>query len=196
LPDVAAIARDVLAAFDEATPLPSFSATHVDFDVAAAYEVLREAERMRRARGWRPLGRKIGFTNRTIWPRYGVYRPMWAHVWSETVTDAPDGNAAITLAPAAAPRIEPEVVFGLRGPVRADGNARDVLDAVAWIAPGFEIVQSHFPGWKFTSADCTAAFGLHRALVVGPRTALTDASRDAFPQRFPRSSSRCGAPRP
>ncbi len=185
MPDVAAIARDVLAAFDEATPLPSFSATHVDFDVAAAYEVLREAERMRRARGWRPVGRKIGFTNRTIWPRYGVYRPMWAHVWSETVTDAPDGNAAITLAPAAAPRIEPEVVFGLRGPVRADGNARDVLDAVAWIAPGFEIVQSHFPGWKFTSADCTAAFGLHRALVVGPRTALTDASRDAYAASLP-----------
>ena len=50
-------------------------------------------------------------------------------------------------------------------------------DAVDWIAPGFEIVQSHFPGWKFSSADCTAAFGLHRALVVGPRTALDRARR-------------------
>ena len=180
MPDVATIARRVLDAFDHGTPLESFSASDAAFDVAVAYEVLREAERLRTARGWRPVGRKIGFTNRTIWPRYGVYRPMWAHVWAETVTDAPDGNATIALAPAAEPRIEPEVVFGLRGPVNANGSAREVLDAVAWIAPGFEIVQSHFPGWKLTSPDCTAAFGLHRALVVGSRTTLSDASRDAF----------------
>jgi 2-oxo-3-hexenedioate decarboxylase len=183
--DIESIARRVLAAFDEGTPLPSLTATYAGFDVAAAYEVLRAAERMREARGWRPVGRKIGFTNRTIWPRYGVYRPMWAHVWAETVTDAPDGTAAVSLAPAAAPRIEPEVVFGLSGPMSTSGNARDVLDAVAWVAPGFEIVQSHFPDWKFTSADCTAAFGLHRALVVGPRTVLSGTTRDAFAASLP-----------
>jgi 2-oxo-3-hexenedioate decarboxylase len=182
---IEAIARQVLAAFDDGSPLPSFSAAYPDFDVAAAYDVLREAERLRRARGWRPVGRKIGFTNRTIWPRYGVYRPMWAHVWAETVTDAADARATVALAPAAEPRIEPEVVFGLRGPVPANGSARDVLDAVDWIAPGFEIVQSHFPGWKFTSAECTAAFGLHRALVVGPRTALTDGLRDGYAASLP-----------
>ncbi len=44
-----------------------------------------------------------------------------------------------------------------------------MLACVEWIAPGFEIVQSHFPDWKFDAADCTAAFGLHGALVVGPR---------------------------
>ena len=109
------LADALLDAFETGTPLASFSAAYPGFDVAAAYDVLREAERARVARGWQPVGRKIGFTNRTIWPRYGVYRPMWAHVWRETVTDAPDGSAAISLAPAAEPRIEPEVVFGLRG---------------------------------------------------------------------------------
>jgi 2-oxo-3-hexenedioate decarboxylase len=183
--DVAAIARRVLAAFDDGTPLPSLAATYPGFDVEAAYAVLREAELARKARGWRPVGRKIGFTNRTIWPRYGVYRPMWAHVWAETVTDAPDARATLALAPAAAPRIEPEVVFGLRSPAPSKGSARDVLDAVDWIAPGFEIVQSHFPGWKFTSADCTAAFGLHRALVVGPRSTLSEASRDVYAASLP-----------
>ena len=183
--DIAALAARVVDAFDQGTPLPSFSAAHPDFDVAAAYEVLREAQRARVARGWKPVGRKIGFTNRRIWPRYGVYRPMWAHVWAETVTDAPGGSASVSLAPAALPRIEPEVVFGVRGPVPPDGDARAVLDAVDWIAPGFEIVQSHFPGWMFTSADCTAAFGLHRALVIGARTALTDALREAYAAALP-----------
>ena len=111
---------------------------------------------------------------------------MWAHVWRETVTHAPDGRATVTLASAAEPRIEPEVVFGLAGPMPSADDAHAVLAAVAWIAPGFEIVQSHFPGWKFTAADCTAAFGLHRALVVGPRTPVTAANRDAVAAALPR----------
>ena len=112
-----------------------------------AYDVLREIETRRSARGWRPVGRKIGFTNRTIWPRYGVYRPMWAHVWRETVHDAPGGSATLSLAAAPQPRIEPEVVFGLRaGRLRRTPTRVTALAATEWIAPGFEIVQSHFPG--------------------------------------------------
>ncbi|MFO1311251.1 MAG: hypothetical protein U1F41_04210 [Burkholderiales bacterium] len=183
--DAAALAHRLLEAFDEGRTLAPISATRPDFDVASAYDVLREIERLRVARGWRPAGRKIGFTNRTLWPRYGVDRPMWAHVWAQTVVEAPEGVATLSLERTTEPRIEPEVVFGLRGPVPAGADARAVLDAVDWIAPGFEIVQSQFPGWKFTSADCTAAFGLHRALVVGPRTTLTGASRDTLAASLP-----------
>lgn len=183
--NVAAIADEILQAYDRGTPLASISARHVGFDADAAYEVLGETERRLSARGWRPVGRKIGFTNRTIWPRYGVYRPMWAHVWRETVTAAPKAHATLSLDRAAEPRIEPEVVFGISGPVPATDDACEVLRAVRWMAPGFEIVQSHFPGWKFTSPDCTATLGLHRALVVGPRTAVDAGNRDAIARALP-----------
>jgi len=33
------------------------------------YAAARELHRRRLAEGWKPLGRKIGFTNRSIWPR-------------------------------------------------------------------------------------------------------------------------------
>ena len=99
--------------------------------------------------------------------------------------DAPEGAATFSLARTTEPRIEPEVVFGLRGAVTATGDARAVLESVEWMAAGFEIVQSQFPEWKFTSADCTAAFGLHRALVVGTRVALDDAGRDRGAARLP-----------
>ena len=183
---VTTVADALLAAWEGGSALAPVTGWMPGFDVAAAYDVLHEIERRRVARGWQPVGRKIGFTNRTIWPRYGVWQPMWAHVWRETVAHAPDGRATVTLAPAAEPRIEPEVVFGLAGPVPQVDDARAVLRAVTWVAPGFEIVQSHFPGWKFTAPDCTAAFGLHRALVVGPRTPVTDANRDALAAALPR----------
>jgi 2-oxo-3-hexenedioate decarboxylase len=161
------LADRLIAAYDGVVTLPSLSAAHPDLDVTDAYRVLERVEARRIAQGWQPVGRKIGFTNTTIWARYGVFQPMWARVWQHTVQHARENVATLTLAPFVQPRIEPEVAFGLEGPLPASDDPVEVLEQVAWIAPAFEIVQSHFPDWKFTAADCTAAFGLHGALVVG-----------------------------
>jgi 2-oxo-3-hexenedioate decarboxylase len=83
------------------------------------------------------------------------------------------------------PRIEPEVVFKLKAPVPRTDDANAVLASVEWIAPGFEIVQSHFPDWKFSAAECAAAFGLHGALVIGAPIAVTNANRAALAAALP-----------
>src|SRR5262245_14386481 len=165
--------------------LAPITQSHPEFSVADAYAVLAEIEARRRAQGWWPVGRKIGFTNTTIWPRYGVYQPMWAHVWAHTVRYAVDGHATLSLQSLVQPRIEPEVVFGLRGPVSPGDQAADVLAALDWLAPGFEIVQSHFPDWKFKAPDCTAAFALHGALVVGTPVPVTGENRAALAAILP-----------
>ena len=180
MPDLKAIADRLIAAYDGAVTLPPITAEAPEFSVTDGYAVLHDIEARRRAQGWRPVGRKIGFTNRTIWPRYGVYRPMWAHVWAHTVHSADDGRATLSLKGLAQPRIEPEVVFRLKDAAPVGADAASILAAAEWIAPGFEIVQSHFPDWKFTAADCTAAFGLHGALVVGTPVALTEANRQSL----------------
>jgi 2-oxo-3-hexenedioate decarboxylase len=184
-PQITALAERLIRAYDTATSLPPIAAATPGFDVAAAYDVLAEIERRREAQGWRPVGRKIGFTNRTIWERYGVYQPMTARVWAHTLHFARDGKAALALGRFVLPRIEPEVVFKLAAPVPPTDDPWAILAAVEWIAPGFEIVQSHFPDWKFTAADCTAAFGLHGALVVGEPMLLTDANRGLIAARLP-----------
>jgi 2-oxo-3-hexenedioate decarboxylase len=184
---IRAIADRLIAAYDGATTLAPISAATPDFDVAAAYDVLREIEARRLAQGWRAVGRKIGFTNRTLWPRYGVYQPMWARTWAHTVHYAVESPARLSLAGLVQPRIEPEVVFKLAAPVPGGADTRAVLAAVEWISAGFEIVQCHFPEWNFTTADCTAAFGLHGALVIGTPTRLTDANRDAIVAALPDS---------
>ena len=183
--DLKPIADALIAAYDTATTLPPITTSAPDFSVADGYAVLDDIETRRRAQGWTAVGRKIGFTNRTIWPRYGVYQPMWAHIWTRTVHFARDGKAVLPLSGLVQPRIEPEVVFKLKGPVPLTDDAAAVLASVEWMAPGFEIVQSHFPNWKFTAADCAAAFGLHGALVVGAPLAVTDANRAALAAALP-----------
>jgi 2-oxo-3-hexenedioate decarboxylase len=183
--DLKPIADALIAAYDTATTLPPITASAPDFSVADGYAVLHDIETRRRAQGWKAVGRKIGFTNRTIWPRYGVYQPMWAHVWTHTVHFARDGKTTLPLNGLVQPRIEPEVVFKLKGPVPLTDDAAAMLACVEWMAPGFEIVQSHFPDWRFAAADCTAAFGLHGALVIGAPLAVTDANRAALAAALP-----------
>ena len=182
---IAAVADRLIEAYKRGSSLAPITDSDSSFDVASGYAVLREIHARRVASGWQPVGRKIGFTNRTIWARYGVDLPMWAHIYAQTVRRAPEGRVTFALGGLVQPRIEPEVVFGLRKPVPVEGDARAVLESVDWIAAGFEIVQSHFPGWKFRAADCTAAFGLHRALLVGPVTTLDKRARDRIASTLP-----------
>ncbi len=156
---------DLIAAHEQAREVPPFSERYPQLSAAAGYEAARALHAHRLARGWRPVGRKIGFTNRTLWRRYGVFEPMWGTVYDATLVDAPEGRARVPLAGLVNPRIEPEICFGLKDSPRAG----DTLAAIAWVAHSVEIVQCHHAGWKVSIADCTASNGLHGRLVVGPR---------------------------
>ena len=52
-----------------------------------AYRVTPLVRQLYEAGGAKVIGRKIGFTNRTIWPEYGVYAPIWGYVFDRSVHD-------------------------------------------------------------------------------------------------------------
>lgn len=144
----------------------------------AAYETALAVRRLRVARGEQARGYKVGFTNRTIWPRYNVFAPIWGSVWDSTLTLC-EGEGNVSLALTCQPRLEPEVVFGLKATPAPDATLDDLFAAIEWVAPGFEVVQSHLPDWKFVPADTVADGGLHARLLVGSRTPVRDLAGDA-----------------
>ncbi len=162
------LARQLLSAAAARRPVEPFSRSVPGFDVARAYAVSEALHRERLARGERPIGRKIGFTNRTIWDEYGVYEPIWGFVYDSTVRFADATRTSLAVGHLAEPRIEPEIVLHFRTAPRATCDEAEILAAIDWIAHGFEIVQSPFPDWKFKVADTVAVNGLHGALAVGP----------------------------
>lgn len=139
--------------------------------MADGYTVALRQRAQRIAEGWRPAGRKIGFTNRTIWPRYGVYEPIWGTVYEETLTFAANHTAAVRLAGLAQPRIEPEVCFRLKRAPRSP-EPENLLDDLEWMAHAVEIVQCDQPDWRTSLEHATAANGLHGRLVVGAPVAV------------------------
>ncbi len=153
---------------------PPFSSRFPKLNAEIGYRAMYRLHQHRLTIGWRPVGRKIGFTNRTIWPRYGVHEPIWGFVYEQTVIRAVDGKAEVPLAGLAQPRIEPEILFGLKAPPPRSHDPHAILAAIEWVAHSIEIVQCFHPDWKITLADCTPANGLHGRLVIGPPTPVHD----------------------
>ena len=84
-PDHEAIAAEVLAAIDDARQIAPFSARYPGLTLDDAYRISARLCALRTARGERVIGRKIGFTNRTIWAEYAVYAPIWGFVFDTTM---------------------------------------------------------------------------------------------------------------
>ena len=84
---VEAIAAEAFALLGSGRQATPFSTRHPGFSLDDAYRVTAAVRTKREARGERPVGRKIGFTNRTIWDEYDVHAPIWGHVYDTTVHD-------------------------------------------------------------------------------------------------------------
>ena len=159
------LADELIAVHEQPREIAPFSERHPGLTPESGYEAAAALHRHRVSRGWKPVGRKIGFTNRTIWARYGVYEPIWGTVYDRTMQYAEENEASVPLDGLVQPRIEPEICFGLK----AAPQAESLIDAIEWVAHSVEIVQCHHPAWKVTLPDCTADNGLHGRLVVGER---------------------------
>jgi 2-keto-4-pentenoate hydratase len=163
-----AVAAEAFGALRNTRQIPPFSGRPGGLSVQEAYRVMPLVRQMYEAEGARAVGRKIGFTNRTIWAQYGVCAPIWGYVFDRSVRDL-SAVEALPLASFSEPRIEPEIMFGLGASPSPDMDEDALSDCIAWVALGFEIVQSIFPGWKFEASDTIAANGVHGALLIGPR---------------------------
>lgn len=140
-----------------------------------AAERIQHAIRERRiGRGEQPVGYKIGFTNRRIWPVYGVCAPIWGPVYAGGVERLESPRLRIDAGRFPQPRFEPEIVLGLAH-VPADADPAAIAEAIGWVAHGIEIVHSVYPGWRFSAAESMASQAMHGSLHIGPTIAPGDA---------------------
>ena len=158
--DTATLAQEFLDARPKGAPVTPPSHRYAGWNLAAAYEVGNAIFNKRRETGWNPVGRKIGFTNKTIWPSLGMDTVIWAYTYEQTVRYAENNRAELSLANTHSCLIEPEIVFKLKAPITAaDTGDVAILEKVEWLALGYEVVDCNFPDWKFIPMDAVADFG-------------------------------------
>lgn len=130
-------------------------------------------------RGYRAVGRKIGFTNQAMWEQFGLDQPIWSYVYDRTLLNA-DDVMDLEVAGMSSPRLEPEVVMKLEAAPDAGMNLQELAGCIAWVALGFEIVDTRFEG-PLTPAAAVADFGVHARLLLGTPLCLEAGQRQALP---------------
>jgi 2-oxo-3-hexenedioate decarboxylase len=169
--DVRTVANEVVASLAGHCQIPTFSSRPGGLTLAQAYRVTPLLRAAFEARGERITGRKIGFTNREMWKVYGVQSPIWGYSTNRTTHELAHAQA-LRIKDFVEPRIEPEIMFGLKAAPLPGMNEAALLDCIEWVSLGYEVVQSIFPNWKFAAPDTVAANGVHGALVIGARHAI------------------------
>ena len=186
------LAAELVAAYaGRQTRVTPPSARDPQFDLPTAYAVEAELVRRRRAGGRATVGLKVGFANKAMWRVLRLETLVWAHMYDDTVRMAEANAATLPLGRMCAPKIEPEIVFKLRAPIgQGVSEPAAVLEAVEWLALGFEIIDCPFADWTFQPVDFVAAFGFHAALVIGEPLAVTPDIIPALVDRLPRFAVR------
>jgi 2-oxo-3-hexenedioate decarboxylase len=183
--DVKTLASELTAAYAERRPLTT-PPSGDGLDLPTAYAVERELVRIRRSQGRQTAGVKVGYANKAMWRVLKLETLVWAHLYDDTVHYANANAATLSLASMISPKIEPEIVFKMKAPLGAGiTEAAAALEAVEWLALGFEIIDCPYADWTYQPADFVAAYGLHAALVVGEAHAVTAATIPALAEQLP-----------
>jgi 2-keto-4-pentenoate hydratase len=184
--DAENIARELFSAYQEGQMVEAPSA-RAGFDVDAAYAVEVRLRQLREAAGHRAVGRKVGYANKAMWRVFKLETLVWAHMYDDTVHYADNNSASLEIAKPRSLKIEPEIVFGLKSPIVAEGlDAPGALAFVDWLALGFEIIDCPYPEWRFQPSDFIASFGLHAALVVGGKMKVSSDSIPSLVEELPK----------
>lgn len=168
-PLIEQLGEELLQALRGRMTVPPLTARHPQLSIEQAYLISLHMLRLREAAGERVIGKKIGATSKAVQDMLGVFQPDFGFL-----TDAMqyDDGAIVSLSQAGLiqPRAEGEIAFMLNTDLQGPGvTAEDVLDATAWVAPCFEIVDSRIQDWKIAIQDTVADNASCGVFVIGKR---------------------------
>lgn len=169
----AEIAESLLTARLTRSPVEPLTPAYPDLTLTDAYGIQLLQVHQRLAQGARVKGHKVGLTSLTAQRRMGVGQPDYGHLFDDMFHLE---RQPIPIGRFIAPRVEPEVAFVLRRPLRGPGvTVAEVACAVDFVLPALEIVDSRISGWRVGILDTVADNASAGGVVLGGRsTTLSD----------------------
>ena len=166
-------AAQLLASADaDRAPIAQLTQRYPGMSLADAYAIQQVNLRRRLNSGASLVGHKIGLTSQPTQTLLGVNEPDFGYILDDMVVA--DGST-VPRNRFCAPRVEPEVAFLLRRPLRGPGvRVDDVRMATEAVAVALEIVDSRIADWNLTLRDTVADNASSGAVVLGEWVAYTD----------------------
>lgn len=163
--DVQAEAAKLLLEAYGGAPIPPLTATWDGITLEDAYAIqLLQIEAFRQ-RGRTVKGHKVGLTSAAMQRLLGVTEPDYGHLLDDFFYLE---HEPIPMSRFVQPRIEPEVAFVLKAPLRGPGvTVHEAMAAVDFVLPALEIVDSRIVDWKIALFDTIADNASSGAVVLG-----------------------------
>lgn len=132
------------------TQIEHFSKRFPEMTIEDGYRVSREWVRMQRAAGRQVIGHKIGLTSRAMQMASQIDEPDYGTLLDNMRFDCTPGQVLdIPFERFIAPRVEVELAFILKAPLRGPGleggkevSVADVIAATEYVTPAIEIIDS------------------------------------------------------
>ncbi|MEK5079076.1 fumarylacetoacetate hydrolase family protein [Solibacillus sp. FSL W7-1436] len=118
------------------------------------------------------IGWKLGLTSKAKQQMMGVHEPSYG-VLLKNMYLIEGGKH--DLAPYIHPKLEPELAFVLKKPLKGSPTLEEVIDAIDFVLPAFEIIDSRFERFKFTLLDAIADNSSSSRYILGNRPIKLDA---------------------
>lgn len=124
-----------------------------DNDLAAGYAVNQFNSDYWRRQGRRAVGRKIALSSKAVQQQMGVNQPTYGMLFADMCLAE---GVSIDTSPYGQLKLETEIALVLERPLeRAIHTVADIISAVAYAVPAFEIVTSRF-NWDVKPTDFVA----------------------------------------
>jgi 2-keto-4-pentenoate hydratase len=161
---IAAAADRLREATRTKTPCPPVRDLIGRDDVGTAYAVQRLLVEDRLAAGAQVVGRKIGLTSPAVQQQLGVDRPDFGVLFADM--EIANGGV-VPEGVLLQPKIEAEVAFVLGRDLDELIDDTSVRDAVEFVVPALEIVDSRIADWDISFGDTVADNASSGLFVVG-----------------------------
>jgi 2-keto-4-pentenoate hydratase len=158
-------ADELLNAYSTREPVDPLIQTYPDIELADAYQIQLLQIQTLLGRGGVIKGHKVGLTSRAMQKQLGVNEPDYGHLLADMFYLE---HLPIPTDRFLQPRIEPEIAFVLKKPLKGPGvTTAEAINAVDYVLPALEIVDSRVRDWKISLIDTISDNASSGAVVLG-----------------------------
>jgi 2-keto-4-pentenoate hydratase len=161
----AACARELYDAYASGVPVEPLSARHAGMTIEDSYDIQLRQVAERLAAGRRVIGHKVGLTSMAMQRQLGVDQPDYGHITDDMLFLE---HAQVREDAYLQPKVEPEIAFVLKAPLRGPGvTVAQALAAIDFVLPALEIIDSRIRDWKIGILDTIADNASSGGIVLG-----------------------------